>query len=329
MKKSFILSFFVCLFLTTICFAESKEQDAPFSPQTYQKMLSIGMDVDWCKTQEGMRYYNEQSVIDFKERGISHVRIRIKDDVSENLFATLDKQIHDCIKHGLIPVIAYQADDFKNDPSKENIDKVVAWWKKIAERYQHTSHLLSFDLLIEATDALNKNPDVLNELYEKTVSEIRKTNKHRMIFISPIVRSAPENLKLLKIPSKANGYLMAEWHFYASGPSKTNEKKLWTEGTDAEKDIILNKIKEALAFQRDTGILTWVGAVMPGDYNVDNAYSVNEQVVFISFVKQALSEHNIPFAINSDVKFYDRTTNSFIPSHRPILDALYTQTKGK
>ena len=31
---------------------------------------------------------------------------------------------------------------------------------------------------------------------------------------------------------------MAEWHFYASGPDKTNEKKLWTTGTDAEKKLI-------------------------------------------------------------------------------------------
>ena len=50
----------------------------------------------------------------------------------------------------------------------------------------------------------------------------------------------------LKIPSAHNGYLMAEWHFYASGPDKTNEKKLWTTGTDAEKKLITDKIQTAL-----------------------------------------------------------------------------------
>ena len=34
---------------------------------------------------------------------------------------------------------------------------------------------------------------------------------------------------------------MAEWHFYASGPDKINEKKLWTTGTDAEKKLITDK----------------------------------------------------------------------------------------
>ena len=66
----------------------------------------------------------------------------------------------------------------------------------------------------------------------------------------------------LKIPSAHNGYLMTEWHFYASGPDKINEKKLWTTGTDAEKKLITDKIQTALAWQQ-TGIPTWVGAWMP------------------------------------------------------------------
>ena len=45
---------------------------------------------------------------------------------------------------------------------------------------------------------------------------------------------------------------MAEWHFYASGPDKINEKKLWTTGTDAEKKLITDKIQTALAWQQQT-----------------------------------------------------------------------------
>ena len=93
----------------------------------------------------------------------------------------------------------------------------------------------------------------------------------------------------LKIPSAHNGYLMAEWHFYASGPDKTNEKKLWTTGTDAEKKLITDKIQTALAWQQQTGIPTWVGAWMPGNYNKGNTYSVEEQTVFAGFMTKALS----------------------------------------
>lgn len=97
----------------------------PITPWEYQKLLGKGMDVDWCKTSQGKEFYNVQKVIDFKNAGVQHVRIRIKDKSDGELMSILDKQINDCLSNGLIPVIAYQADEFKNEPSQENIDKMV------------------------------------------------------------------------------------------------------------------------------------------------------------------------------------------------------------
>ena len=105
---------------------------------------------------------------------------------------------------------------------------------------------------------------------------------------------------------------MCEWHFYASGPDKTNEKKKWTTGTEAEKELIREKIRLALAWEKKTGIETWVGAWMAGNYNKGDDYSIDEQVNFANFVTCELTKNNIPFAFNSDVKFYDRLTNNWI-----------------
>ncbi|KGG79391.1 hypothetical protein Y919_12475 [Caloranaerobacter azorensis H53214] len=69
---------------------------------------------------------------------------------------------------------------------------------------------------------------------------------------------------------------MAEWHFYASGPSKTNKRKLWTIGTEEEKQLITNKINIALEWQKNAGIPTWVGAWLPSNYNDGNDYSISE-----------------------------------------------------
>lgn len=76
--------------------------------------------------------------------------------------------------------------------------------------------------------------------------------------ISPRLRSDAAYLHESKIPTGHNGYLMAEWHFYASGPSKTNGRKLWTTGTAAEKALVNEKIELALAWQKQTGVPTWV-----------------------------------------------------------------------
>ena len=186
------------------------------TPAQYQSMLGSGLDVDWSKTSKGAVSYSKQAVKDFAEQGFSHVRIRVKDDISDRLLSQLSTQVNDCLENGVIPIIAYQAKEFKENPTLDNLNKTVKWWEGIAEHFKNYSDSLSFDILIECTDKLNKNQKMLNLLFENSVAAIRKSNPQRIVFISPIVRSSPENLKYLDIPTKANGYLMAEWHFYAS-----------------------------------------------------------------------------------------------------------------
>lgn len=298
------------------------DADQPIPPAAYAAMLGKGMDVDWARFRYSMEGYSSKTVMDFKQVGLSHVRIRVKDEISPQLFEVLDQRISDCLEYGLIPILAYQADEFKLEPSAENQEKVVEWWRQTAEHYQDYPHLLSFDLLIEATDAVNHQPEALNRLYEASVTAIRKTNPTRIIFISPRLRSAPEHLSELEVPSAHNGYVMAEWHFYASGPDKTNPLKKWTTGTEQEKQLIIDKIQSALSWQKQTGIYTWVGAWMPGNYNKGNDYSVSEQVVFANFTALELDHAGIPYAINSDTKFYDYSTSGWIEEMFPVLQAV-------
>lgn len=281
------------------------------------------MDVDWCKTRQGMETYDRQIVEDFRDMGISHVRIRVEDDADEQLFSVLDRVIDDCLDCGVIPVLAYQADDMKNQPTQKNIDRVADWWQTVAERYRDKSYRLSFDLVIEVTDALNDKPELLNDIYEQMVSVIRQSNPDRILTISPRLRSDPAHLSDLEIPSDTNRYLMAEWHFYAAGPSKTNEKKLWTTGTPAERQLVQSKVGKALQWQRETGIPTWVGARMPGNYNDGNDYTLDEQLSFASFVAQTLEDAEIPFAVNSDTKFYERVEKRWYPEMLPLTTELF------
>lgn len=303
-----------------------QSQDEAITPAQYQSMLGHGMDVDWSKTSEGRANYQPQTVIDFVEAGIKHVRIRVKDDLTPDVLASLDRQIDDCLSHGLIPVLAYQADAFKNDPSERNLEHVVAWWSTIAARYQDKSHALSFDLLIECTDALNQQPDRLNEMIERVTAAIRQTNPDRIIMMSPRLRSNPAYLSELQVPSQANGYLMAEWHFYAAGPSKTNEKKLWTTGTAAEKQLVLDQIQMALDWQTQTGIPTWVGAWMTGNYNDGDDYTLSEQMTFAAFLCDNLDATGIPFAVNSDTKFYDRQSGQWVTEMEPLRDLIFSSS---
>lgn len=299
------------------------EGSAPIDAWTYQSLLGRGMDVDWAKTDQGRENYTAQTARDFAAAGVRHVRIRVRDAADPALLRTLDAQVADCLAQGLIPVVAYQADALKNDPSDANLEEVVRWWRTVAEHYRDASWLLSFDLIIEVTDALNRQPERLNTIYGALIAAIRESNPQRIVMISPRLRSDPAYLAELAIPAGETEYLMAEWHFYASGPSKDNPRKLWTTGTAQEKQLIADKIALALDWQEETGIPTWVGAWMPGDYNEKNCYTVAEQAQFAAFVTESLTRAAIPFAVNADTHFYDRESGDWIAEMQPVFGAIF------
>lgn len=307
------------------------DDSAPIEPSAYQAMLGRGMDVDWVKTGPGRRGYDEATARAFRGRGLSHVRIRVTEETHADDLRHLSRVVSDCLANGLIPIVAFQAEYFKLDPSPENVARVAQWWRSVARTFRSTSRRLSFDLLIEATDELNGRPEALNELFEKATSEIRAEDPTRIVMISPRLRSDPQYLGELKIPTAAGKYLMAEWHFYASGPSRTNPRKSWTNGSAAEKRLITDPIQSAIAWQRRTGVPTWVGAWMPGVYAEKSAgddYTTAEEVKFATFVTCELTRAGVPFAVNADHHFYDAERRRWVDERAAVLDAILSTQCG-
>ena len=316
---------FISLMLTLTAFIANAQPSA-IAPQNYQQMLKKGIDVDWWGRSEKNKYgaYSETAVKRFAQQGIKHVRFRLHHyHFTDEDFKRLFSQINTCMQNDLIPIIAFSAKPYKENPNAEEHEKVVKWWKIMAERCKDLSPKVSFDLIVEPSEKVKKDVAELNSLYEDCVATIRKTNPKRIIFIAPPKLSHPEGLKYLQTPSQSNSYLMAEWHFYAAGPSKTNNKKRWTSGTAEEKQQIKKSIKVAVDWQKETGIYTWVGAWMPGDYNKGDNYSVKEQIEFASFMTKQLDKYGIPFAINSDDKFYDYHVENWIPQYKDLLDSIF------
>lgn len=316
---------FISLMLTLTAFIANAQPSA-IAPRDYQQMLKKGIDVDWWGRSEKNKYgaYSETAVKRFAQQGMKHVRFRLHHyRFTDEDFKRLFSQINTCMQNDLIPIIAFSAKPYKENPNAEEHKNVVEWWKMMAERCKELSPKVSFDLIVEPSDKVKKDVAELNSLYEDCVTAIRKTNPKRIIFIAPSKLSHPEGLQYLKIPSQGNGYLMAEWHFYAAGPSKTNVKKRWTTGTAEEKHQIKKSIKVAVDWQKKTGIYTWVGAWMPGDYNKGDNYSVKEQIEFASFMTQQLDKYGIPFAINADDRFYDYQAENWIPKYKDLLNRIF------
>jgi len=348
MKLFKFITILLLLFISIGCNGSSKtniEQDISeaITPQNYQKMLKVGIDVDWCKTKDG-RYYAKKSHSEginvpklFKQRGFSHVRIRVKDDVlsDSSLLTEIKNMVDDSIDAGIIPIIVYQASEFKEDPtSDETLNHVIAWWQKVAKTFKDYPYTVSYDLIIETTQAVKKHNDRLNLLYKEVTKAIRKIDKKRLIIIAPNKISNPYELDNLEVPTPKD-YIMVEWHFYASGPKKDNPDKQWTTGTDEEKKLITDKIDYAYNWSKEHNIPTWVGAWMANNYNDTNKdatyddgapaggdYTIDEQKQFAKFMRDSLTAKGIPFAVNSDTKYFNRKTNQWYGSVSEVLNVI-------
>ena len=321
------------------------------TPYAYQKMLKTGMDVDWVKTKEGRywaQYWHDRGVNVpqlFKNRGLSHVRIRIKEDIlsdaiskdtGKTLMQELEAIIDDTLKADLIPIIAYQAKEFKDHPNDDAaLNHVVAWWQKVAREFKGKSHKIAYDIVIETTGKVKKKDNRLNLLYAKATKAIHDIDPKRIVILAANKISNPYKLKDLQIP-KPDDYVMAEWHFYAAGPHKNHLTKQWTTGTPEEKKLITDRVAAAVQWSREHHIPTWVGAWMANNYNkagnknatrYDGApaggeYSIEEQQKLARFISRTLQKNGIPYAVNSDTKFFDRKTNRWYESMKPVLDAM-------
>jgi hypothetical protein len=94
--------------------------EPPLTAALYAQQLGVGMDVDWARTERGIREFDPLVVRDFQARGLRHVRIRVAGEPSEARLIHLRKLVEACEQYGVIPIITYQADAWKNDPKADN-----------------------------------------------------------------------------------------------------------------------------------------------------------------------------------------------------------------
>lgn len=286
----------------------------------YAQQLGVGMDVDWARTDRGIREFDPLVVRDFKAKGLTHVRIRVAGEPTEARLIHLRKLVEACEQYGVIPIIAYQADEYKKDPSAGNEKEVVNWWVAVAHYFGQSSPLLGFDLIFEPSDKLNHNQASLNRVYDKTIRNIHAIDPQRMIFIAPRLRAAPEDLLNLKLPPQSQNTVLAEWHIFRWGPLKNNGKYPWTSGTAAEKAAIRARINTAVHWQQKTGHVSWVGGWSPGE-TIKNGPSA-AQMAFARFMACELKKAKIPYAINADTQFYDGEEGAWRPTLEPLLTTM-------
>lgn len=302
------------------------DPSSPINPWEYTYELGAGFDVTWTQFKSGIESFSETQIVSIKRAGFNHVRLRSTAPATDSeLFSFMDKTVELCLRHDIYPIIAKGVKETKDGTlSKSQLDDYVNWWSEVSKRYKDKSNKLAFNLFIEISGKSKLSDwSILNPLYEDITNAIREYSPNRNIIYASTQVSSPHELKKLIVPNSAGDYYFVEWHNWAAGPGKRNGDKLWTTGTDSEKEAILSDINAAKNWSKIKQKPTWVGAWMPGYYNYNDNIIYSEQISFSKFLIESLENEKIPYAVNAfPSHYYDTELNQWKSEKLPLLEVL-------
>lgn len=316
MRKILLFIFFIFIGCGTSDSNIIKENN--IANYTYQKMLRLGIDVNWAQFSWLIKDYNSSFPKIFSDIGFKTIRLRFDftDKVLENFdnnktkyLNYLKKIVNDCETSNLNVVLANGASEFKENPNDETLNNLINNWMFIAKGFKSYPYNVSYNFIIEPGKNLKQHNDLLNEFYQSLYSKIRSFDKKRILIWAPNYISNPYYLPQTWYP-KNDKYVMAEWHMYAAGPKEGYE------------DEIPQKTKFAYDWSIKNQIPTWVGAWMPGNYNKGDTYTIYEQIKFSKLMINTLKKYHIPSAINADTQFFDYDNFKFREDRIEVLKTI-------
>lgn len=173
-----------------------------------------------------MTYITEWDIENIKNMGLDHVRLGFDQIVleekpyvyRENIMQKLDEFIEWCEKRNLAVIFNLHKavgnycdidEDVKLLESDELQNRFIALWVFLEKRFSKNKRVM-FELLNEVR---NVEPMLWNNLAEKTINEIRKINKNRVIIVGSTCWNSAATLKNLKIFDDEN--VIYTFHTYA------------------------------------------------------------------------------------------------------------------
>lgn len=189
-------------------------------PQEWRFPITIG-DVEHFES-----YITEADIKNIKEMGMDHVRVGFDQIVLEEspyvyrklAFDLLHNFVNWCEKYEMRPILNLHkaVGNYCDVPSDVHLldsdelqDRFVALWLKLEEEFADSPDT-AFELLNEVQNAAAEKWDILAE---RTINEIRKINKDRIIIIGSAEWNSPDKLAEMKLYDDEN--IIYTFHTYA------------------------------------------------------------------------------------------------------------------
>jgi len=307
-----IIVIIVFFFITNgLTFAQLTPQDAI---QNITKGINLGNTLEppnesgWNNGPAKEYYFD-----DYKSAGFTCVRIPVRwDEHTQNsppykVTNSWMDRVEEIVDWGLsrdlyIIINAHHEEWIKANYNNENKDRFDSIWVQIAERFKDKSEKLFFEIINEPKGLTVGQVDDLNE---RTLSIIRKTNPTRIVIYSGNEWSALDRLIAAKIPN--DNFIIAYFHSY--DPWNFGGLGQGTWGTSSDISKIKSKFLAAANWSATNNvpvIISEFGAVTKCDYN-------SRMLFYSTYVEEALT-NNIPFQVWDDggqFRVYERENRTW------------------
>jgi endoglucanase len=219
-------------------------------------------------------YLQEEYFKDIAEAGFDSVRVPIywskyaslyePFDIKEKIFKRIDWVIEQGFSNDLAVVINVHNFEAIMQMPELQVDRLVAIWRQIAERYQDYPDTLYFEILNEPNNKLEG--ELWNQVFPPALAAIRETNPERYVIIGPDNWNNIHQLDTLALPEE-DRRIIVTFHYYsphefthqgASWSSAWDEKdKPW--GSDAEVKQLNDDFDLALKWSQEQDRPLFIG----------------------------------------------------------------------
>ena len=170
-------------------------------------------------------YITEWDIINIKNMGMDHIRLGFDQIVleeapfvyRERTMALLENFVSLCQKHGLGIILNLHKcignycdieESVSIFDSEELKSRFIGLWLELERRFKDNDGVI-FELLNEVRDV---EPDLWNDLAEKTIKALRRVNNSRKIIVGPVCWNNPNKLDKLRIFDDEN--VIYTFHVY-------------------------------------------------------------------------------------------------------------------
>ena len=327
----------------------SVDVSQPITPAVFASDIAgKGFSTNYFKIQYPMNQYNTQNIIDLKARGFDNLRLRCNASIHTVTNVTIIREflnnlvtvVDDCLAHNVTPIISWLNHKAEACAEESDYNDYFVWWRKVAKKLKYKNYRVAFNLFTEngvafcehlnTSDAsLRANIDKYFRWSDKAIQVIRNAggnNQNRTIILTAPGKKANSLVNINSSLYENDWNMMAEWHLYASGPTKRAGQRYWSgEGSEEDKQRVIDSINPAVAWTNATGIPTIQGAWMPHD-NIDGDLNQTEIIAFGRYYAQKLREAGIPWCINVFNDYYDTTNSHWINEYQDFLNQSFNMS---